>query len=203
MPSLRGAGGRFLSNPNAKVKIVDETAKVARLARAASITSLGAAGAYIRGIAKKSIKVSPESSAPGHQPHTRAGKLKNAIVFAVEKQQQDVVIGPNASAVGQIGSSHEFGGTEGPKPKGKSRFKLEIGGYGPIRNAGGKLVVIRLQTDAQLAQAIAVVKTLPPKLAGGGAMKNRKYPARPFMGPALNISKARLPAFWANSVKGG
>lgn len=187
----------------ARVRIKDESAKVIQKMKAANITSLGAAGAYIRGIAKKSIKVSPAYSAPGHQPHSREGKLKKAIVFAVEKQEQDVVIGPNAGDVGQIGATHEFGGTEPPKPRAKTKFKLELGGYGPVRNVDGKLGVAKLLTPAQVELAKEIVASLPPALGGQGAKTKRNYPARPFMGPALQISKARLPAFWANSVKGG
>jgi len=35
----------------------------------------------------------------------------------------------------------------------------------------------------------------------GGRYKREKYPKRPFMGPALEKVKDRLPKAWANSVK--
>jgi hypothetical protein len=188
-----------------KVRTKDETSKALHKIRAGSIKSLGQAGAYIRGIARRSIKVSPTPSRPGKPPHTRKGRLKNAIVFAVEKAVQDVLIGPNISAVGKIGSSHEFGGTEPPKQSKarRTKLKLEVGGYGPIRSADGKVFVAKLHTDAQVARAQKIVAGLPPAQSGRGATMPRKYPARPFMAPALTISKTRLPAFWANSVKGG
>jgi phage gpG-like protein len=37
----------------------------------------------------------------------------------------------------------------------------------------------------------------------GGQYRDENYPQRPFMGPALQKVKDRLPAFWAGSVRGG
>jgi hypothetical protein len=50
----------------------------------------------------------------------------------------------------------------------------------------------------------------PPLLEFGGTIRRTvgrrklamKYPARPFMGPALEKSAPALPAFWRKSVKG-
>ena len=93
-----------------RVRTKDEFHKVRKAAKRGTITSLGHAGAYIRGIAKKSIKISPVYAPPGHPPHTRKGRLKHGIVYAVEKQRSAVLIGPTYSAVGRIaplaGSSH-------------------------------------------------------------------------------------------------
>jgi hypothetical protein len=188
-----------------KVKVKGETGKVLRRAKAGSIKSLGHAGAYIRGIAKRSIKVSKDPAPPGHQPHTRKGRLKKAIFYGVERERQGVVIGPTVSNVGQIGHTHEFGGTEPPKKrKGrKANFRLEVGGHGPIDVEGGKPVVVKLKTDRQVARASEVAGRLPPSMGGPESKRPRRYPPRPFMGPALEISKARLPRIWANSVRGG
>lgn len=188
-----------------RVKVRTDSAKVLKKTKAASITSLGRAGAYIRGIARKSIKVSEKPSAPGKPPHTRKGRLKNAILFSVEKVQQTVVVGPGATDVGRVGHTHEFGGSEPPKKR-KSRkagWKLEVGGHGPIATAGGKPVVVKLKTDRQVARAKDVAQSLPPSQGGPDTRKARKYPARPFMGPALEISRVRLPRLWSNIVKGG
>jgi phage gpG-like protein len=35
----------------------------------------------------------------------------------------------------------------------------------------------------------------------GGKYKKQRYPARPFMGPALEKSKNRISKLWANSIK--
>jgi hypothetical protein len=186
-----------------RVKVQMDSAKVTKKAKAASITSLGRAGAYIRGIARKSIKVSPKPSAPGKPPHSRKGKLKDAILFSVEKEKQAVVIGPAATEMGSVGHTHEFGGVEIPKKrKGrKPNWKFEVGGHGPIDTKDGKPVVVKLKTEKQVARAQEVAQTVPASLPAPRSA--RRYPARPFMGPALEISKARLPKLWANAVKGG
>jgi len=188
-----------------KIKVKGETGKVLRKAKAGSIKSLGHAGAYIRGIAKRSIKVSKDPAPPGHQPHTRKGRLKKAIFYGVERERQGVVIGPTVSEVGRIGHTHEFGGTEPPKKRKsrKANFRLDVGGHGPIDVEGGKPVVVQLKTDRQVARAREVAGSLPPSMGGPESKRPRKYPPRPFMGPALEISKARLPRLWANSVRGG
>jgi hypothetical protein len=187
-----------------RVRTKDESRSVVRAAKAGSIKSLGRAGAYIRGIARRSIKVSPDPSTAGKPPHTRKGRLKNAILYSVEKGQERVVIGPTATELGRVGHTHEFGGTEGPKKrKGrKANWKLERGGHGPIKTEAGKPVVVKLTTERQVARAKEVAASLPPSLGGPPSTKSRRYPPRPFMGPALEVSKARLPRLWANSVKG-
>jgi hypothetical protein len=35
----------------------------------------------------------------------------------------------------------------------------------------------------------------------GGHFRHENYPRRPFMGPALEKVKDRLPSFWAGSVR--
>ena len=188
----------------ARVVVKDETARVRRAVKASEIRNLGQAGAYLRGIAQRSIKISKDPAPPGHQPHSRKGRLKKSIFFAVEKAQQDVVIGSTVSGVGRIGHTHEFGGTEPPKgSKGRSaNFRLEVGGHGPIAVEGGRPVVVALKNDRQVARARAVAGSLPPSMARPASGKARKYPPRPFMGPALKIGRARLPQIWANSVRG-
>jgi hypothetical protein len=200
-----------------RVKIKDETRKARQKIIDGSVKSLGKAGAYIRGIAKKSIKTSQRISEPGRPPHTRQGRLKHSIYFAVEKQTPGVVIGPVASAVGKIAHTHEFGGTEPPKlPPAlrENNWELRLGGHGPLRVVGDTVYVGRLNTPAQVEHAkklapeaidASYVRYLDALMAHWttGRSKVRKYPARPFMGPALEVSKERLPKFWANSVKGG
>ncbi|WP_428937767.1 hypothetical protein [Fontivita pretiosa] len=118
--------------------------KVSSAARKGNITSLGHAGAAIRLTARRSIKKHARPSPKGTPPHTRAGRLRNALKYAVEKAIQSVVIGPDVEVAGTSGKAHEF----------------------------------------------------------GGHFRNEQYPRRPFMGPALDKTRDRLPAMWANSVKG-
>jgi hypothetical protein len=127
----------------ARVKTKDDFAKVVKAARKANIETLGHAGGYIRKVAQHSIRQSPKPSAPGTPPHTRRGQIKRAVVYAVEKDRQSVVIGPSADLVGTSAVAHEFGG----------RYRREV------------------------------------------------YPRRPFMGPALEETKPKLPSMWSGSVK--
>ena len=153
-----------------KCKTQVDTGKVKRAYDRGTIWSLGRAGAYIYGIARKSIKIVPEVrsrtkrqakalqgesvyAAPGDPPHSRRGKLKQAIFFAVEGKT-NVAIGTSASRLGQVGRIHEHGG----------RYR--------VRKAASKR---------------------------GPAIGN--FPKRPFMAPALEVARVRLPSFWAGSVK--
>ena len=128
---------------NVKVKTRMDAKRVVRAARSGSIKSLGHAGGALRMTAKRSIKRSKAESPEGTPPHTRKGQLRRAILYAVEKSKQTVVVGPDVSVVSTAGTAHEFGG----------RFR------------------------------------------------GKRYPKRPFMGPALQKTKDRLPKMWAGSVK--
>lgn len=124
-----------------KAKTKFDARKVRKMAKDASVRSLGHAGALIRKVARQSIKRGDGPSEPGSPPHTRKGQLKRAILYAADKDA--VVIGPDAGVVGTSASAHEF----------------------------------------------------------GGRYKRNRYEKRPFMGPALEKVKERLPRAWANSVK--
>jgi hypothetical protein len=127
----------------AKVKTRFDGRKVSSAARKGSITSLGHAGAAIRLQARHSIRKSPKPSAPGTPPHTRRGRIRNAIKYAVINAVPSVLIGPDVQVAGTSGSAHEF----------------------------------------------------------GGRYRDENYDRRPFMGPALEKTKDRLPPMWAGSVK--
>lgn len=125
------------------VKIVSNIEAVLKRAREGTFKTLGYIGGTVRKIAQNSIKIDPEPSAPGSPPHSRKGLLKKAIVYAVDREQQNVVIGPTVNVIGDAGSPHEHGGDFRGKP----------------------------------------------------------YPARPFMGPALDKLANNLDKMWKNSVK--
>jgi hypothetical protein len=69
--------------------------KVMSTARKANITNLGHAGAAIRLAARRSIRKANGPSTPGTPPHTRKGRIRNAIKYAVVTSKQSVVIGPD------------------------------------------------------------------------------------------------------------
>ena len=137
-----------------KAKVKADTRKVKRKVQKGSFDSVGRAGAYVRGVARRSIKRSPQYAPAGHQPHTRRGKLKDAIFFATERKQTNVVIGPVATRLGQIGKVHEHGGRHRIRKKARKN-----------------------------RPAVAV------------------YPKRPFMRPALEIARPKIPTMWSGSVK--
>ena len=87
-----------------------DSGKLRRRVKRANIESLGHAGAAIRLTARRSIRRRKGPSAPGTPPHTRRGQLKRAIVYAVERQAERVVIGPEYAKLGPAGMAHEFGG---------------------------------------------------------------------------------------------
>lgn len=98
------------------VKIVSNIEAVLKRAREASVLNLGLFGGLVRKFAIQSIKIDPKPSAPGSPPHSRKGLLKKAIVYAVDREQQNVVIGPTVNVIGDAGSPHEFGGEFRGKP---------------------------------------------------------------------------------------
>ncbi|MBU6174654.1 MAG: hypothetical protein KGQ60_12670, partial [Planctomycetes bacterium] len=80
------------------------------------------------------------------------------------------------------------------------RFK--VGEHGPIRaiqhGSKTKFARIELRTGAQANRATRLVEEENQRR---GDNKPRHYPKRPFMKPALDANRSRLPTFWANSVK--
>lgn len=93
-----------------KVKIKDSTKIVAEKAKKASIEKLGHAGAALRLVVRRSIRVRKKPSPVGLPPHSRKGLLRRAIMYAVEKALQTVVVGPDFDVIADAGKAHEFGG---------------------------------------------------------------------------------------------
>jgi hypothetical protein len=84
--------------------------KVRDAAKRGTITSLGHAGAAIRLQALHSIRKGKKPSPAGSPPHTRKGRLRNAIKYALTTSKPSVVIGPDYAVAADSGSAHEFGG---------------------------------------------------------------------------------------------
>ena len=84
--------------------------RIRKAVRQHNIRSLARAGATVRLIAKRSIRQRKKASTPGLPPNTRKGALRRAILFAVERSRQRVIIGPDRRFVGRSGAAHEFGG---------------------------------------------------------------------------------------------
>ena len=72
---------------------------------------------------------------------------------------------------------------------------------GRIRNAI-KYVVTKSPPSVVIGPDVAVAGTAGKAHEFGGRFRREHYDKRPFMGPALEKVKPRLPALWAGSVKG-
>jgi len=95
----------------AKCKTRANFEKVAKAAAAATYRNLAHAAASIRSIARRSIRTSPKAAPPGRPPRTRgARRLRNAILYAVERDIGRATIGPDAAIAGDVGGAHEHGG---------------------------------------------------------------------------------------------
>jgi len=84
--------------------------RIRKAVKRANVRGLGHAGAGIRLRARRSIKRKGTPSQPGRPPHTRKGQLRQSILYAVERREGRVVIGPSYERVGTSAMAHEFGG---------------------------------------------------------------------------------------------
>lgn len=200
-----------------KVTISDLSHNVVKAAQAASAKALRKAGAKIRAIARNSIKISPNKSEPGRPPHSRKGKLRDAIVFNVEPDAGILTVGTNSGDVGKLGGTHEHGGTEPPKkaaPLGRrANWLLHVGGHGPILYAAGRFRFAKLTSQKQVERAVVVARDIAASNPGFAGLSDktseavlsapteRHYPPRPFMEPAFERVRPKLPDLWAGSVR--
>jgi len=143
--------------------------KVVKAANKGVIKRLSGIGAYVRSVARRSIRRVKRSSAAGSPPHSPSGKLKNAIRFG--KYMGRVIIGPTKTEIGLIGKTHEYGGIE---PEKKAREKMR-----------------RNRKTGQLYGTGQMTIAKP----------RRRYPARPFMRPALKVALPRIPRMLRGSIK--
>lgn len=162
--------------------------RIIRALSEAKQKAMSKAGAFIRRRARSSLKRRKASSAPGSPPSVHSGDavatLKN-IQFGYDQAADSVVIGPvRLNMTDRLGGQyskgtapqvHEFGGTRGV---------LEIQG----RNGRW------YRADQRSRRKIAGKVT---------RVRNANYPARPFMGPALEAEAAagKIAACWLGVVK--
>ena len=163
----RDARGRFIAgsggSSKASVGLVGMTAtvkaeprRVKAAVEQATIRSIPRAGAYIRGIARRSIRRRQTASRPGAPPHTRKGAIKRAIRFDLGPDKKSVAIGPARENAGRLWRTLEFGGAAVYSPLSD---KIEVGGYGPIRPGKNakRPIRIKIRTPGQAARARALI----------------------------------------------
>ncbi|GJQ27797.1 MAG: hypothetical protein HBSAPP02_28290 [Phycisphaerae bacterium] len=132
--------------------------KVVRAVDKAKRAVLSKAGAFIRTVARTSIRKRKDSAPPGSPPHSHVGLLRNFVLFGYDRASDSVVVGP----------------VKLNKPTEAPRV-LEHGGTTTIT-----------------------------KFSRGRLRKRRvRIKARPFMGPALEKERPKLPRLWAGGVRGG
>lgn len=182
-----------------EVKVSTFNKSVEKAIKRSAPKTLKSAGAYVRAIARNSIKKRSNpniSSAPGTPPHHHSS-FKNTILYAVNTAEQAVYIGPSLIRGGMenVGRIHEFGGVRHIKAQ---RKEYRIGGSGPIKGTNRKdAVYVKLRTALQVARAEQIAEKIYPWTKGGV----QRFPARPFMRPALMAGLPRLPKFWSNAIK--
>ncbi len=189
------------------VKTKGKSRAVKKKMESESFKSLKHAGGAIRKTAIRSVRRRKKASSPGSAPSTRTGHLKRIIRFETDETSVDV--GPTNEFEKTIWPLHEFGGTaKGKKLEDKSKL-LKVGDFGPISataakkkrsgSSGDKVVRVKIQTQAQAARANRIQAEQFGKAAARAAA-DRKYPKRPFMGPALQKMRDRLPSYWKGAL---
>lgn len=91
------------------IQILDKFADLARAVNRGSFRSLNHAAASIRKAAIAGILIHPDPSPVGTPVHSRYGLFKAAILYSVDKDKQDAVIGTRYSMVDDSGEPHEKG----------------------------------------------------------------------------------------------
>lgn len=214
-----------------RVKSKMQPGAVKKAVDRAAPKTLKGAGALVWTIARRSLRSRKNRnlhSAPGTAPYDHGGgagvntSLKRSIMFAVESSGRTVVIGPvhHKGGIGNVARLHEFGGRKRIKAMNPKDFNrvFRVGERGPITSkhfrggtdqairvttlrdplSGKRVVYIRLRTKQQAEHATRLNRRLCRAYA---KTKIANYPARPFMGPALEKAAPKLTSFWANAVK--
>jgi len=201
--------GKFFFDSQAVITRVDKTTR----------RVLAKFGSYVRTTARRSIRKRKRPSKPGHPPSSHTGLLKNFIYFAYDLYSSSVVIGPEilrGPGKGEAPSILEYGGrvsqftnTRRKKRKLGDAAEIAIGGKGARNDATTKIITdwkgrrkrvtyTRLKTAAMVAKANRLNEELygPDKFTFGIPVAER-----PYMRPAFEAEKTKLPELWQDSVR--
>jgi len=209
---------------------MDEKA-VRKAMRKSAPTSLKRAGAYVRAVAKNSLKrrKDPDKHSPaGSPPFDHGGgnhamtSLKKSVLFSLESSKRSVVVGPTyiKGGLGNVARLHEFGGSKTIKAMNMKDYNrvFKVGDRGPITSKnfkGGTDRAVRITTlrDPLSGNRVVYIRLRTAEQAKHATRLNKRlrrayaktkivnYKARPFMGPALEKSRPQLSKFWANAIK--
>lgn len=209
---------------------MDEKA-VRKAMRKSAPTSLTRAGAYVRAVAKNSLKrrKDPDKHSPaGSPPFDHGGgnhamtSLRNSVLFSLESSKRSVVVGPTyiKGGLGNVARLHEFGGSKTIKAMNMKDYNrvFKVGDRGPIAsrhfNPTEDSSIRKTNVKDPLSgNPVCYVRLRTATLAKHATRLNKRlcrayaktkivnYKARPFMGPALEKSRPQLSKFWANAIK--
>ena len=154
-----------------------DTKRVLRAVDKGRRAALSKAGAFIRTTARRSIRKRKRAAPPGKPPSSHTGLLKRFIFFGYDAGSDSVVIGPARLAKS----------TEAP-------HTLEFGGTVKVRRDR----LMRVE-DTGRDKRGRFTKGKYKRVKAGTRLT---YQARPFMGPAIDKERSKLPKFWRDSVRG-
>jgi hypothetical protein len=150
-----------------------DSPKVIKAVDKATRRVLSKFGAFVRTRARSSIRKRKKSSPPGSPPSSKTGTLRRFLYFAFDFASKSVVVGPQAL--------QSVKDADAPS-------RLE---YGGTLKGDGRTITLRNPGGLGKKPGNTQVN-----LTG-----TLKYPARPYMGPALKAELPGLPAMWRDSVR--
>ncbi len=167
-------------------KIFFDTKRVMSASDKATRINLSQFGAFAMTDSRKSLPRRKKASKPGRPPSNVTGLLKRFIFFSYDPIEQSVIIGP--AKTNQL-----FFNSDGQPVKGTVPEALEY---------GGEIFVFEVErfknsktwkrADLRSRRRIAGRRTRLRKVT---------IKARPYMVPAFNRTKTKLPSLWEGSVK--
>jgi hypothetical protein len=181
---------------NAPVRTVEEfklmffdRREIESKTEAAAVRVQGRFGSYVRRRAQTSMRRRKGgTSAPGSPPFAKVGTLRKLLFFGYDEATRTTVVGPAGfgKRPGEVPQVHEFGGT---LPPGTMGLWTAVARLSPDAR-------IRIIRDAQRAKMrfrdyVRQHRHQYPEIDAVDS-KPRRYPARPYMRPAL---EAELPKF--------
>jgi hypothetical protein len=193
---------------NLKDMFFDRT-KVEKLVGERGAKFLNRVGGFIRTVARRSMrsggkkrKASMPGDPPRYQTKDKVATLRN-IQYGYEPARQSVVVGPvklnqkqylnGRLSSGTVPALHEFGGTAGMLEK---EITAIIGRGAAGRDERGRYT----QGAAIWGKKWVPVGRRRPKPGQRTRTRVAKYPARPFMAPALVEAQKKFPQLWYGSV---
>lgn len=168
--------GLKMTAKEAQGRFFDRRTVIAAIGRGAAL-AMGRQGAYVRAIARNSMKVRQGASPPGQPPYAHERKIKDLLYYAFDKRSLTTVVGPVQLGKSRALETLEKGG------------KFAISG---IINRQGEFIPLYGMTPEGRRAA-----------QNSGKLVRRSFDiaARPYMKPALIKAKPKLKSFWKGAVR--